>query len=88
MDQNPALRTLHTIWLREHNRVAQHLVRLIPNRTDEFYFQEAGRIVIAEYQHITFTEFQPVFLNYFSLRLHTTSFFILLTRKNFISIYY
>ena len=65
MNQNPALRTLHTIWLREHNRVAQHLVQIIPNRSDEFYFQEARRIVIAEYQHITFTEFLPVFLGYF-----------------------
>lgn len=53
---------LHTIWLREHNRVAEQLVRLVPGRTDEFYYQEARRIVIAEYQHITFTEFLPVLI--------------------------
>ena len=57
---------LHTIWLREHNRVAEQLARIIPGRNDEFYFQEARRIVIAEYQHITFTEFLPVFLGNFS----------------------
>ena len=62
----PNLLMLHTIWLREHNRVAQNLVSLIPGRTDEFYFQEARRIVIAEYQHITFTEFLPALLGDFS----------------------
>lgn len=64
MMQNPGLITLHTIWLREHNRIAQQLFRMVPGRSDEFYYQEARRLVIAQYQHIFFTEFLPLFIGF------------------------
>lgn len=53
---------MHTIWLREHNRVAKNLVDLLPGRSDEFYFQQARRIVIAELQHITYTKYLPLII--------------------------
>lgn len=54
--------TMHTIWLREHNRVAKKLVDLLPGRSDEFYFQQARRIVIAQLQHITYTKYLPLII--------------------------
>lgn len=54
---------MHTIWLREHNRVANELFNLYGTaKSDEFYYQEARRIVIAEFQHITYNEYLPVIL--------------------------
>jgi peroxidase len=53
---------MHTLWLREHNRVAEYLYRGVPNKTDEFYYQHARRIVIAEMQHIIYTEYLPVII--------------------------
>ena len=63
MVEQPLLTVMHTIWLREHNRVANQLYALFgTNKTDEFYYQEARRVVIAEFQHITYTEYLPILL--------------------------
>jgi len=47
------------LWLREHNRVAGKLEILNPHWTDETLYQEARRIVTAEFQHIQFREWLP-----------------------------
>ena len=62
VNQNPALMSLSTILVREHNRVANILASINPGWTDEIVFQETRRIIVAFMQHITFNEYVPILL--------------------------
>ncbi|CAK1543838.1 unnamed protein product [Leptosia nina] len=60
VNQTPTLVVLHTLLLREHNRVADKLSSMNPLWTDEKIYQEARKIVIAQIQHITYQEWLPL----------------------------
>lgn len=62
MNEQLSLTAMHTLWMREHNRVAAELHRLNPGWKDEILYQEARRVVAAEFQHIAFNEFLPILL--------------------------
>lgn len=60
--ENPALTTLHTIFMREHNRVATLVGLQNPSLTDTEIYYQTRRIVTAEYQNIVFSEFLPILI--------------------------
>ena len=53
---------LHTLFMREHNRIAAELTRLNPRWSDDKIYQEARKINVAEYQHIIFKEWLPIII--------------------------
>jgi len=53
---------LHTLFMREHNRIASELSRLNPRWSDDKIYQEARKINLAEYQHIIFKEWLPIII--------------------------
>lgn len=65
--ENVALAALHTILLREHNRLADELGAEHPLWTDEEIYQHARRLVGAIVQHITYSEYLPLLLGSGSL---------------------
>jgi hypothetical protein len=58
-NENIALTATHTLFAREHNRIVRLLRRRAPGLSEEVYFQLARRVVGAESQWITYTQFLP-----------------------------
>ncbi|MEM7228126.1 MAG: peroxidase family protein, partial [Planctomycetota bacterium] len=56
------LTAMHTLWVREHNRVAMQLGASNPFLTEESLYQLARIYVVAELQIITYEEWLPVLL--------------------------
>ncbi|MCC6273919.1 MAG: peroxidase family protein [Deltaproteobacteria bacterium] len=62
VNEQTALAAIHTLFVREHNRLAAELQEKHPDWDDERLYQEARRWVGAFLQSITFHEFLPALL--------------------------
>ncbi|KAI0562492.1 heme peroxidase [Gracilaria domingensis] len=66
-NENAVLTSMHTLFAREHNRVCDELIEALRQerkvrQTDEWLYQQARRIVIAEIQNILYNEYLPLVL--------------------------
>ncbi|NEP10219.1 MAG: hypothetical protein F6K14_08365 [Symploca sp. SIO2C1] len=61
-NENSVLTSLHTLFMREHNRLADALAEAHPDWTDEQLFQRARQINVAQMQSITYNEYLPTLL--------------------------
>ena len=67
VNEQPPLGAMHTLFLREHNRVARELKNLNPRWQDDQLFLESRRVVNAQFQHIVYNEFLPILIGKKSL---------------------
>ncbi|KAI5730643.1 hypothetical protein M8J76_015993 [Diaphorina citri] len=58
-NEQVGLLAMHTLWLREHNRMAKDLRDINPHWDGETLFHETRKIVGAMMQHITYTQWLP-----------------------------
>lgn len=61
-NEQVGLTATHTVFVREHNRLAGQIQTANPGWTDEQVYQEARKLVGAEIQQITYNEFLPALL--------------------------
>lgn len=73
VNENLGLILMHTLWVREHNKVAEELInnnilyQLFPKLFEDNIFEEARKITIAKYQKIIYEQYFPsVYGQYFS----------------------
>lgn len=61
-NENPALTSLHTVFLREHNRLCDELAADIPFVSQDLLFQLARAMNIFQMQKIVYEEFLPAIM--------------------------
>lgn len=68
--EQPGLTVIHTLFMREHNRIVEGLRGVNPHWTGQNLFDNARRILIAQSQHITYNEFLPRILSWNAVNLY------------------
>ena len=61
-NEQVGLTSMHTVFLREHNRWARTIKRMRPWLSGDDIYQSARRMVIAEIQIVTYEEFLPALI--------------------------
>lgn len=61
-NENIGLTAMHTVFVREHNRLARRIRKLWPHLSGEDIYQHARYLVGAEIQMVTYEEFLPALL--------------------------
>lgn len=70
-NENVALIAIHTVLLREHNRLADAIKAADPLLSDEQIYQQARRMVGAIIQHITYNEYLPLLIGTNSIPVYS-----------------
>lgn len=68
--EQPGLTAIHTLFLREHNRIVEGLRGVNPHWNGDQLYEHARRIIIAQSQHITYNEFLPRILSWNAVNLY------------------
>ncbi|XP_066468473.1 peroxidasin homolog isoform X2 [Tiliqua scincoides] len=63
------LTSMHTLWFREHNRIATELLKLNPHWDGDTIYHETRKIVGAEMQHITYSHWLPKILGEVGMKM-------------------
>ncbi|EFA85041.1 peroxinectin [Heterostelium album PN500] len=63
-NENPGLMSIHTIFLREHNRLAKKFSGLNSSMTDEEIYQKTRSCIIEQVQALTYNEYLPMILGH------------------------
>jgi len=66
--EHQTLAIIHTLWLREHNRIARRLRQLNSHWSSETVYQEARKIIGAYHQVVNWNEYLPKILGPEGLR--------------------
>ena len=61
-NEHLGLIAVHTLWVREHNRIADELKVINPNWSGETLYQEARKIIGALHQIISFRHWLPIII--------------------------
>lgn len=61
-NEQPGLTAMHTLFVREHNRIADQIAMAQPGLSDEDIYQQARRTVSGIVQSITYNEFLPTII--------------------------
>lgn len=64
VNEQPTLTALHTLYVRDHNRVAKRLAQLNPHWDDDRIYHETRHIEAALVQHILISEYLPLLIGH------------------------
>ncbi|KAI0558008.1 hypothetical protein FGB62_243g017 [Gracilaria domingensis] len=62
VSETPMLTVMHTIWLREHNRLCDLIEDAFPNFTPEEQYETVRGVNIAQFQKVVYEEWLPAIL--------------------------
>lgn len=68
--EQPGLTAIHTIFLREHNRLVEGLRGVNPHWDADLLFEHARRILAATFSQIIYNEFLPRLLSWNAVNLY------------------
>lgn len=68
--EQPGLGALHTLFLREHNRIATELAQMNPHWGDEKLYHETRKIMGGMFQHLIFSEWLPRIFGWEGVQKH------------------